>query len=183
MQQPATPSTPVNNAPSASPSAATAPAASAPAGASSTPIRINSAKQHGAAGGGDTLAHPATPHSHSMPGTPQQQPQSSSVPTGGHLLQLQAPLPSAGGGPGAVTPSGLSSMGASNQSLGVSVGAASSVSGISITPPNSAGLRQSTGEWNPLLPAPLSVVVVFFSPSPFPCLSLSFNVTHTHFSN
>ncbi|KMZ02467.1 oxysterol-binding protein-related protein 8 isoform X1 [Drosophila simulans] len=144
MQQPATPSTPVNNAPSASPSAATAPAASAPAGASSTPIRINSAKQHGAAGGGDTLAHPATPHSHSMPGTPQQQPQSSSVPTGGHLLQLQAPLPSAGGGPGAVTPSGLSSMGASNQSLGVSVGAASSVSGISITPPNSAGLRQST---------------------------------------
>ncbi|KMZ02461.1 oxysterol-binding protein-related protein 8 isoform X4 [Drosophila simulans] len=145
MQQPATPSTPVNNAPSASPSAATAPAASAPAGASSTPIRINSAKQHGAAGGGDTLAHPATPHSHSMPGTPQQQPQSSSVPTGGHLLQLQAPLPSAGGGPGAVTPSGLSSMGASNQSLGVSVGAASSVSGISITPPNSAGLRQSTG--------------------------------------
>ncbi|XP_032576174.1 oxysterol-binding protein-related protein 8 isoform X2 [Drosophila sechellia] len=145
MQQPATPSTPVNNAPSATPSAATAPAASAPAGASSTPIRINSAKQHGAAGGGDTLAHPATPHSHSMPGTPQQQPQSSSVPTGGHLLQLQAPLPSAGGGPGAVTPSGLSSMGASNQSLGVSVGAASSVSGISITPPNSAGLRQSTG--------------------------------------
>ncbi|XP_032576172.1 oxysterol-binding protein-related protein 8 isoform X1 [Drosophila sechellia] len=144
MQQPATPSTPVNNAPSATPSAATAPAASAPAGASSTPIRINSAKQHGAAGGGDTLAHPATPHSHSMPGTPQQQPQSSSVPTGGHLLQLQAPLPSAGGGPGAVTPSGLSSMGASNQSLGVSVGAASSVSGISITPPNSAGLRQST---------------------------------------
>ncbi|KQS38719.1 oxysterol-binding protein-related protein 8 isoform X1 [Drosophila erecta] len=145
MQQPATPSTPVNNAPSAAPVAAAAaaasaaPAASAAAGASSTPIRINSARQHGAAGGGDTLVHPATPHSHSMPGTPQQQPQSSSVPTGGHLLQLQAPLPSAG----AVTPSGLS-MGASNQSLGVSVGAASSVSGISITPPNSAGLRQST---------------------------------------
>nr|NP_001189251.1 Oxysterol-binding protein-related protein 8, isoform K [Drosophila melanogaster]NP_001189252.1 Oxysterol-binding protein-related protein 8, isoform L [Drosophila melanogaster]ADV37342.1 Oxysterol-binding protein-related protein 8, isoform K [Drosophila melanogaster]ADV37343.1 Oxysterol-binding protein-related protein 8, isoform L [Drosophila melanogaster] len=146
MQQPATPSTPVNNAPSATPSAASGPAASAPAVASSTPIRINSAKQQGAAGGGDTLAHPATPHSHSMPGTPHQQPQSSSVPTGGHLLQLQAPLPSAGGGTGAgaVTPSGLS-MGASNQSLGVSVGAASSVSGISITPPNSAGLRQSTG--------------------------------------
>nr|NP_001189250.2 Oxysterol-binding protein-related protein 8, isoform M [Drosophila melanogaster]ADV37341.2 Oxysterol-binding protein-related protein 8, isoform M [Drosophila melanogaster] len=145
MQQPATPSTPVNNAPSATPSAASGPAASAPAVASSTPIRINSAKQQGAAGGGDTLAHPATPHSHSMPGTPHQQPQSSSVPTGGHLLQLQAPLPSAGGGTGAgaVTPSGLS-MGASNQSLGVSVGAASSVSGISITPPNSAGLRQST---------------------------------------
>lgn len=146
MQQPATPSTPVNNAPSATPSAASGPAASAPAVASSTPIRINSAKQQGVAGGGDTLAHPATPHSHSMPGTPHQQPQSSSVPTGGHLLQLQAPLPSAGGGTGAgaVTPSGLS-MGASNQSLGVSVGAASSVSGISITPPNSAGLRQSTG--------------------------------------
>ncbi|XP_039495590.1 oxysterol-binding protein-related protein 8 isoform X2 [Drosophila santomea] len=140
MQQPATPSTPVNNAPSAAPVAGAGPAASAAPGASSTPIRINSAKQHGAAGGGDTLVHPATPHSHSMPGTPQQQPQSSSVPTGGHLLQLQAPLPSAG----AVTPSGLS-MGASNQSLGVSVGAASSVSGISITPPNSAGLRQSTG--------------------------------------
>ncbi|XP_039232728.1 oxysterol-binding protein-related protein 8 isoform X2 [Drosophila yakuba] len=140
MQQPATPSTPVNNAPSAAPVAGAGPAASAAAGASSTPIRINSAKQHGAAGGGDTLVHPATPHSHSMPGTPQQQPQSSSVPTGGHLLQLQAPLPSAG----AVTPSGLG-MGASNQSLGVSVGAASSVSGISITPPNSAGLRQSTG--------------------------------------
>ncbi|XP_039495586.1 oxysterol-binding protein-related protein 8 isoform X1 [Drosophila santomea] len=139
MQQPATPSTPVNNAPSAAPVAGAGPAASAAPGASSTPIRINSAKQHGAAGGGDTLVHPATPHSHSMPGTPQQQPQSSSVPTGGHLLQLQAPLPSAG----AVTPSGLS-MGASNQSLGVSVGAASSVSGISITPPNSAGLRQST---------------------------------------
>ncbi|XP_039232729.1 oxysterol-binding protein-related protein 8 isoform X3 [Drosophila yakuba] len=139
MQQPATPSTPVNNAPSAAPVAGAGPAASAAAGASSTPIRINSAKQHGAAGGGDTLVHPATPHSHSMPGTPQQQPQSSSVPTGGHLLQLQAPLPSAG----AVTPSGLG-MGASNQSLGVSVGAASSVSGISITPPNSAGLRQST---------------------------------------
>lgn len=183
MQQPATPSTPVNSAPSATPSAATGPAASAPAVASSTPIRINSAKQHGAAGGGDTLAHPATPHSHSMPGTPHQQPQSSSVPTGGHLLQLQAPLPSASGGPGAgaVTPSGLS-MGASNQSLVVSVGAASSVSGISITPPNSAGLRQSTGEWNPLLPAPLSVVV-FFSPRFFSSLLLSFNVTHTHFSN
>ncbi|XP_037709253.1 oxysterol-binding protein-related protein 8 isoform X4 [Drosophila subpulchrella] len=148
--QPATPSTPVNNAPLAANSSSATPVAAAPAsssgsgsgqGASSTPIRINSAKQAG--GGGDTLTQPSTPHSHSMPGTPQQQQQSSSVPTGSHLLQLQAPLPSAGGGGGAVTPSGLS-MGASNQSLGVSVGAASSVSGISITPPNSAGLRQST---------------------------------------
>ncbi|XP_043065172.1 oxysterol-binding protein-related protein 8 isoform X2 [Drosophila ficusphila] len=140
--QPATPGTPVNNAPSTTNSSATpaAPAAPAGGGVSSTPIRINSAKQHGA-GGGDSLA-PSTPHSHSMPGTPQQQ--SSSVPTGSQLLHLQAPLPSAGGGGGgSVTPSGLS-MGASNQSLGVSVGAASSVSGISITPPNSAGLRQST---------------------------------------
>ncbi|XP_017005109.2 oxysterol-binding protein-related protein 8 isoform X3 [Drosophila takahashii] len=148
--QPATPSTPVNNASNSSsvtPVAGAAPAISG-GGASSTPIRINSAKQPGGGGGGDTLTHPSTPHSHSMPGTPQQQPQSSSVPTGSHLLQLQAPLPSAagggGGGGGSVTPSGLS-MGASNQSLGVSVGAASSVSGISITPPNSAGLRQSTG--------------------------------------
>ncbi|KAH8337461.1 hypothetical protein KR059_010903, partial [Drosophila kikkawai] len=111
---------------------------------SSTPIRINSAK-HQQAAGGDSLAPSSSTsathsHSHSMPGTPQQQ-QSSSVPTGSHL-QLQAPIPTAGGG-GAVTPSALS-MGASNQSLGVSVGAASSVSGISITPPNSAGLRQST---------------------------------------
>ncbi|XP_041631515.1 oxysterol-binding protein-related protein 8 isoform X2 [Drosophila kikkawai] len=110
---------------------------------SSTPIRINSAK-HQQAAGGDSLAPSSSTsatHSHSMPGTPQQQ-QSSSVPTGSHL-QLQAPIPTPGGG-GAVTPSALS-MGASNQSLGVSVGAASSVSGISITPPNSAGLRQSTG--------------------------------------
>ncbi|XP_017113728.1 oxysterol-binding protein-related protein 8 isoform X2 [Drosophila elegans] len=146
--QPATPGTPSSNAPltinSSNTPAVPAPAPGASGGASSTPIRINSAKSH--AGGGDTLA-PSTPHSHSTPGTPQQQQQSSSVPTGGHLLQLQAPLPSAGGGGGgggALTPSGLS-MGASNQSLGVSVGAASSVSGISITPPNSAGLRQSTG--------------------------------------
>ncbi|XP_050744420.1 oxysterol-binding protein-related protein 8 isoform X2 [Drosophila biarmipes] len=162
--QPATPSTPINSAPLASSASSATPVAAAPAssqgqgassqgqgassqgqGASSTPIRINSAKQAG--GGGDTLTQPSTPHSHSMPGTPQQPQQSSSVPTGGHLLQLQPPLPSAAGAAGAggaVTPSGLS-MGASNQSLGVSVGAASSVSGISITPPNSAGLRQSTG--------------------------------------
>ncbi|XP_016969113.2 oxysterol-binding protein-related protein 8 isoform X3 [Drosophila rhopaloa] len=144
--QPATPGTPVNNSPlminSSNTPAAPALAPGATGGASSTPIRINSAKSH--AGGGDTLA-PSTPHSHSTPGTPLQQQQSSSVPTGSHLLQLQAPLPSAGGGGGgSVTPSGLS-MGASNQSLGISVGAASSVSGISITPPNSAGLRQSTG--------------------------------------
>uniref|UniRef100_A0A6P4DYF2 Oxysterol-binding protein n=1 Tax=Drosophila rhopaloa TaxID=1041015 RepID=A0A6P4DYF2_DRORH len=143
--QPATPGTPVNNSPlminSSNTPAAPALAPGATGGASSTPIRINSAKSH--AGGGDTLA-PSTPHSHSTPGTPLQQQQSSSVPTGSHLLQLQAPLPSAGGGGGgSVTPSGLS-MGASNQSLGISVGAASSVSGISITPPNSAGLRQST---------------------------------------
>jgi len=108
-----------------------------------------------------------------MPGTPQQQQQSSSVPTGSHLLQLQAPLPSASGGGGAVTPSGLS-MGASNQSLGVSVGAASSVSGISITPPNSAGLRQSTGELDPLFTRP-PLCVVSFSLSPPP----PFNVTYT----
>ncbi|XP_052835882.1 LOW QUALITY PROTEIN: oxysterol-binding protein-related protein 8 [Drosophila gunungcola] len=143
--QPATPGTPISNAPltinSSNTPAVPAPAPGTSGGASSTPIRINSAKSH--AGGGDTLA-PSTPHSHSTPGTPLQQQQSSSVPTGTHLLQLQAPLPSTGGGGGgAVTPSGLS-MGASNQSLGVSVGAASSVSGISITPPNSAGLRQST---------------------------------------
>ncbi|XP_030369837.1 oxysterol-binding protein-related protein 8 isoform X1 [Scaptodrosophila lebanonensis] len=100
------------------------PAASAPpatpsfAASSSTPIRIGSAKQ---AGGGDSLAPPLAATSHSMPGTPQQ---SSSVPT--------------------ATPASLS-MGASNQSLGVSVGAASSISGISITPPNSAGLRQTAG--------------------------------------
>ncbi|KAH8383358.1 hypothetical protein KR009_008152, partial [Drosophila setifemur] len=131
----AAPSTPVAP-PSALPvsAAASAPIGAA-AGSSSTPIRINSARQH--AGGGDSLA-PSAAHSHSMPGTPQQ---SSSVPSGGGG-QLPLPLPLPGGG-GSVTPT-AQSMGASNQSLGVSVGAASSVSGISITPPNSAGLRQST---------------------------------------
>ncbi|XP_070138356.1 oxysterol-binding protein-related protein 8 isoform X2 [Drosophila bipectinata] len=145
MQSVQSPGTPVNSAP-ASAAAAPPPTASlpvipfssgaAPAGtgaASSTPIRINSAK-HAGGGAGDSLA-PSAAHSHSMPGTPQQ---SSSVPTGS---QLPLPLPTGGGG--SVTPTALS-MGASNQSLGVSVGAASSVSGISITPPNSAGLRQST---------------------------------------
>lgn len=100
----------------------------------STPIRIGSAKH---AGGGDSLAPPlgnVTSSSHSVPGTPQQQPQSSSVPTAsGSHLQLQN--------------SGALSMAASNQSLGVSVGAGSSISGINITPPNSAGLRQSSGEF------------------------------------
>ncbi|KAH8243815.1 hypothetical protein KR032_010415, partial [Drosophila birchii] len=142
-------STPVNSIPAtvnlpANPANAS-PMAGATTNSSSTPIRINSAKQQQAAGG-DSLAPSSSTsvthsHSHSMPGTPQQQQQSSSVPTGSHL-QLQAPIPTAGVG-GAVTPSAVS-MGASNQSLGVSVGAASSVSGISITPPNSAGLRQST---------------------------------------
>ncbi|KRF99749.1 uncharacterized protein Dwil_GK22444, isoform B [Drosophila willistoni] len=100
---------------------------------SSTPIRIGSAKHSAPGGGGDAAVQAVTggisgsgPTSHSVPGTPQQ---SSSVPTGSHL-QLQA-MPSA------------ISMGASNQSLGVSVGAGSSISGISITPPNSAGLRQT----------------------------------------
>ncbi|ALC46454.1 CG42668 [Drosophila busckii] len=114
----------------------------AAAGGASTPIRISSASKH--SGGGDSLLPPATPggnlassatsSSHSVPGTPQQQPQSSSVPTAsGSHLQLQ-------------TPSALS-MNASNQSLGMSsVGAgSSSFSGINITPPNSAGIRQSTG--------------------------------------
>ncbi|XP_017848569.1 oxysterol-binding protein-related protein 8 isoform X1 [Drosophila busckii] len=113
----------------------------AAAGGASTPIRISSASKH--SGGGDSLLPPATPggnlassatsSSHSVPGTPQQQPQSSSVPTAsGSHLQLQ-------------TPSALS-MNASNQSLGMSsVGAgSSSFSGINITPPNSAGIRQST---------------------------------------
>ncbi|XP_068156081.1 oxysterol-binding protein-related protein 8 isoform X2 [Drosophila tropicalis] len=100
---------------------------------SSTPIRIGSAKHSAPGGGGDAAVQTVAggtsgsgPTSHSVPGTPQQ---SSSVPTGSHL-QLQA-MPSA------------ISMGASNQSLGVSVGAGSSISGISITPPNSAGLRQT----------------------------------------
>ncbi|KAH8336601.1 hypothetical protein KR074_011993 [Drosophila pseudoananassae] len=144
MQSVQSPGTPVNSGP-ASAAAPPPPTASlpvipfssgaAPSGsgaASSTPIRINSAKHAG--GAGDSLA-PSAAHSHSMPGTPQQ---SSSVPTGS---QLPLPLPTGGGG--SVTPTALS-MGASNQSLGVSVGAASSVGGISITPPNSAGLRQST---------------------------------------
>ncbi|KRG02147.1 oxysterol-binding protein-related protein 8 isoform X4 [Drosophila mojavensis] len=103
---------------------------------SSTPIRIGSAKH---AGGGDTLVPPvANAASHSVPGTPQQQPpQSSSVPTAtGSHLQLQT--------------AGIMSMAASNQSLGVSAGigasaGGSSISGINITPPNSAGLRQSSG--------------------------------------
>ncbi|XP_017967025.1 oxysterol-binding protein-related protein 8 isoform X4 [Drosophila navojoa] len=103
---------------------------------SSTPIRIGSAKH---AGGGDTLVPPvANAASHSVPGTPQQQPpHSSSVPTAtGSHLQLQT--------------TGIMSMAASNQSLGVSAGigasaGGSSISGINITPPNSAGLRQSSG--------------------------------------
>lgn len=148
MQSVQSPGTPVNSGP-ASAAAPPPPTASLPVipfssgvasvgsgAASSTPIRINSAK-HAGAGAGDSLA-PSAAHSHSMPGTPQQ---SSSMPTGS---QLPLPLPTGGGGGGSVTPTALS-MGASNQSLGVSVGAASSVSGISITPPNSAGLRQSTG--------------------------------------
>ncbi|XP_017967024.1 oxysterol-binding protein-related protein 8 isoform X3 [Drosophila navojoa] len=102
---------------------------------SSTPIRIGSAKH---AGGGDTLVPPvANAASHSVPGTPQQQPpHSSSVPTAtGSHLQLQT--------------TGIMSMAASNQSLGVSAGigasaGGSSISGINITPPNSAGLRQSS---------------------------------------
>ncbi|XP_032305535.1 oxysterol-binding protein-related protein 8 isoform X5 [Drosophila ananassae] len=148
MQSVQSPGTPVNSGPAIA-AAPPPPTASLPVipfssgvasvgsgAASSTPIRINSAK-HAGAGAGDSLA-PSAAHSHSMPGTPQQ---SSSMPTGS---QLPLPLPTGGGGGGSVTPTALS-MGASNQSLGVSVGAASSVSGISITPPNSAGLRQSTG--------------------------------------
>lgn len=114
--------------------AATAAATASVSGNTSTPIRIGSAKH---AGGGDSLAPPlgnVNASSHSVPGTPQQQPQSSSVPTAsGSHLQLQN--------------SGALSMAASNQSLGVSVGAGSSISGINITPPNSAGLRQSSGEF------------------------------------
>ncbi|KAH8388468.1 hypothetical protein KR093_007458 [Drosophila rubida] len=136
QQQPsgvATPSsgshTPVNNVGSA---VATPPA---PNSSSSTPIRIGGSVKH--AGGGDSLIPPLSntgatvAASHSVPGTPQQQPQSqssSSVPTAtGSHLQLQ----NAGV---------LSSMAASNQSLA----AGSSISGINITPPNSAGLRQSS---------------------------------------
>lgn len=103
---------------------------------SSTPIRIGSAKH---AGGGDSLLPPVgNTASHSVPGTPQQQtPQASSVPTAsGSHLHLQT--------------AGALSMAASNQSLGVNVGvgagAGSNISGINITPPNSAGLRQSSGE-------------------------------------
>ncbi|XP_070063042.1 oxysterol-binding protein-related protein 8 isoform X8 [Drosophila virilis] len=114
------------------------PPAPAPAAAlsnSSTPIRIGSAKH---AGGGDSLLPPVgNTASHSVPGTPQQQtPQASSVPTAsGSHLHLQT--------------AGALSMAASNQSLGVNVGvgvgAGSNISGINITPPNSAGLRQSSG--------------------------------------
>ncbi|KAH8280158.1 hypothetical protein KR018_012563 [Drosophila ironensis] len=127
MQASQTPGTPV--------AASATPPPVVPPPVSSTPIRINSAKAQGSSGAaGDSLA-PTTAHSHSMPGTPQQ---SSSMPT------ATLPLPSGGGGGGgSVTPTAMS-MGASHQSLGVSVGAGSSVSGISITPPNSAGLRQST---------------------------------------
>ncbi|KRF83458.1 oxysterol-binding protein-related protein 8 isoform X3 [Drosophila virilis] len=113
------------------------PPAPAPAAAlsnSSTPIRIGSAKH---AGGGDSLLPPVgNTASHSVPGTPQQQtPQASSVPTAsGSHLHLQT--------------AGALSMAASNQSLGVNVGvgvgAGSNISGINITPPNSAGLRQSS---------------------------------------
>lgn len=118
------------------PAAGVAATASSASTSTSTPIRIGSAKH---AGGGDSLVPPsgniaASSTSHSVPGTPQQQPQSSSVPTAsGSHLQLQN--------------SGALSMAASNQSLGVSVGAGSSISGINITPPNSAGLRQSSGEF------------------------------------
>jgi len=99
---------------------------------SSTPIRIGSGKH---TGGGDSLVPPlgnTASSSHSVPGTPQQQqPQSSSVPTAtGSHLQLQ-------------TAGVALSMAASNQSLG----AGSNISGINITPPNSAGLRQSSGEF------------------------------------
>ncbi|XP_062121906.1 oxysterol-binding protein-related protein 8 isoform X6 [Drosophila sulfurigaster albostrigata] len=122
--------TPVNNAGSS----VTAAAVGVSAGSSSsTPIRIGSAKH---AGGGDSLIPPlsntgAAASSHSVPGTPQQQPQSqsSSVPTAtGSHLQLQN--------------AGVLSMAASNQSLAAG---SSSISGINITPPNSAGLRQSSG--------------------------------------
>jgi len=141
----ATPSTPLNSpAASLGAPAATGTATGSGSGtgisSSSTPIRIGSAKQH--AGGGDSLVPPplgniaasSTSSSHSVPGTPQQPPQSSSVPTAtGSHLQLQT------------LQTGAHSMAASNQSLG-GVGAGSSTSGINITPPNSAGLRQSSGE-------------------------------------
>lgn len=138
----ATPSTPLS---AAAPSlgAVTGTATGTGIGSSSTPIRIGSAKQH--TGGGDSLVPPPLGNigaiassSHSVPGTPQQQPQSSSVPTAtGSHLQLQT------------LQSGPLSMAASNQSLGggSGVGAGSSISGINITPPNSAGLRQSSGEF------------------------------------
>ncbi|KAL7729826.1 hypothetical protein ACLKA6_014686 [Drosophila palustris] len=123
--------TPVNSsAPAPSLGAATATAATTTISSSSTPIRIGSAKH---TGGGDSLVPPPLGNtaSHSVPGTPQQQPQSSSVPTAtGSHLQLQT--------------AGALSMAASNQSLGGG-GAGSSISGINITPPNSAGLRQSSG--------------------------------------
>jgi len=143
----ATPSTPLNSpAASLGAPAATGTATGSGSGtgisSSSTPIRIGSAKQH--AGGGDSLVPPplgniaasSTSSSHSVPGTPQQPPQSSSVPTAtGSHLQLQT------------LQTGAHSMAASNQSLG-GVGAGSSTSGINITPPNSAGLRQSSGEFS-----------------------------------
>ncbi|XP_032596192.1 oxysterol-binding protein-related protein 8 isoform X3 [Drosophila grimshawi] len=109
-------------------------AASVGSSSCSTPIRIGSERKlAGSGGGGDSLLPPpsntisVSSCSHSMPGTPQ----SSSVPTAtGSTLQLQATTSS----------SAALTMAASNQSLGV--GASSSISGINITPPNSAGLRQ-----------------------------------------
>ncbi|EDV94739.1 GH22536 [Drosophila grimshawi] len=116
-------------------------AASVGSSSCSTPIRIGSERKlAGSGGGGDSLLPPpsntisVSSCSHSMPGTPQ----SSSVPTAtGSTLQLQATTSS----------SAALTMAASNQSLGV--GASSSISGINITPPNSAGLRQQpSGESN-----------------------------------
>uniref|UniRef100_W8AJ47 Oxysterol-binding protein n=1 Tax=Ceratitis capitata TaxID=7213 RepID=W8AJ47_CERCA len=108
---------------------------------SSTPIRIGSglSSYHGSSSASVATPHQAiTGNESSSPGGggsagagTTAAPQSSSVPSGAadnlrQQLQSQISL----------------SMGASNQSLGVSAGA---VGGTSITPPNSAGLRQTGG--------------------------------------
>ncbi|XP_054725968.1 oxysterol-binding protein-related protein 8 isoform X2 [Anastrepha obliqua] len=107
---------------------------------SSTPIRIGSgaSSYHGNSSASVATQHAMTGNDSSSPGGggsagagSSAAPQSSSVPSGAadtlrQQLQSQISL----------------SMGSSNQSLGVSAGAAG---GTSITPPNSAGLRQTGG--------------------------------------
>lgn len=109
---------------------------------SSTPIRIGSGLSgyHGNSSASVATHHALTGNDSSSPGGggsagtgASAVPQSSSVPSGAtdtlrQQLQSQISL----------------SMGASNQSLGVSAGA---VGVSSITPPNSAGLRQTGGKF------------------------------------